>query len=329
VVPKGHFQALGMMAALVAAPGLGDAVIITHEPAACMVVGKFPRLEARVEPLETVKSVRAYFHADGASFWSYTDMRSEAGVFRATLMKPPKGAREVYYYFVATEASGVRSTSQEYLVEVVRDRNQCSDPKRIATSVDSASPVIGRGDVVPRARTAVSNGSNGKTIGLTALGALGVAGGIVAVTHGGGTHGGGTAPPLRGTFAGSLDGYTQVTLGPCLFLLDVSPGGAINVTLTDSQAAANFSFPRGTFYAQIAGVGCDVPAPLPPLNAEFLHVMASGNSVSGQGIVGYQTFVLDATVNGSSLGGVVHIMGGPPGNVWASGIATIHGMKTQ
>jgi hypothetical protein len=318
---------MGMMAALVAAPGLGDAVIITHEPAACMVAGKFPQLEARVEPSETIKSVRAYFHADGASFWSYTDMRSEGGVFRATLMKPSKRAREVYYYFMATEASGVR-TSQEYLVEVVRDPNRCSDPKRIATSVDSASPVIGRGDGVPRARPAAASGSNGKTIGLTALGAAAVAGSIVAVTHGGGTSPPSLGPPL-GTFAGTLADYRQVTLGPCPWLLEVFPAGTINITITDSQAAATFSFPQGTFYAQPRLPGCDVPAPLPPLNAEFSQVMASGNSVSGQAVVGYQTFVLDATVNSSSLGGVVRISGGPPGNLWSSAIATIHGRRTQ
>jgi hypothetical protein len=316
-----------MMAALVASPGLGDAVIITHEPAACMIVGKFPQLEARVEPSETVKSVRAYFHADGASFWSYTDMRSEGGVFRATLMKPPKGAREVYYYFVATEASGVR-TSQEYLVEVVRDPNRCSDPKRIARSVNSASPVIGRGDAVPRVRTAASSGSNGKTIGLTALGAAAVAGSIVALIHRGGASPPSLGPSL-GTFAGTLDAYRQLTLGLCPWLLLVSPG-TINITITDSQAAASFSFPQGTFYAQPPLPGCDMPAPLPPLNAEFSQVMASGNSVSGQAVVDYQTFVLDATVNSSSIGGVVHISGGPPGNLWSSGIATIiYGRRTQ
>jgi hypothetical protein len=318
-----------MMAALAASPGLGDAVGITHEPAACMVVGKFPQLEARVEPSETVKSARVYFHVDGASSWSYTHMTPEGGLFRATLMKPPKGAREVYYYFLATEASGVRSTSQEYLVEVIREPKLCSDPKRIATSVDSASPVIRRGDVVPRARTAVSNGSNGKTIGLTALGTLAVAGSIVAVTHGTGTIRGGTSPPPLGTFVGTLDHYSQVTLGPCLFLLDVPSGGTINIRITDSQAAASFSFPQGIFFAQYPRLGCDAPAPLPPLNAEFSQVMVSGNSVSGQGIVGYQTFVLDATVNGPNLGGEVSISGGPPGNVWASGMATIHGRRTQ
>jgi hypothetical protein len=242
-------------------------------------------------------------------------------------MKPPKGAREVYYYFVATEASGVR-TSQEYLVEVVRDPNRCSDPKRIVTSIDSASPVIGRGDAVLRVRTATSSGSNGKTIGLTALGAAAVAGSIVAVTHRGGTSPPFLGPPL-GTFAGTLGAYRQLTLGPCPWLLQV-PGGIINITITDSQAAANFSFQQGTFYAQPPLPGCDMPAPLPPLNAEFSQVMASGNSVSGQAVVGYQTFVLDATVNGSSIGGVVHISGGPPGNVWSSGIATIiYGRRTQ
>ncbi|HXB55588.1 MAG TPA: hypothetical protein VN461_12435 [Vicinamibacteria bacterium] len=57
--------------------------------------------------------------------------------------------------------------------------------------------------------------------------------------------------------------------------------------------------------------------------------MVSGNSVSGLAILGYQTFVLEATVNSSSLGGEVRISGGPPGNVWTSGISTIMGRRTQ
>jgi hypothetical protein len=57
--------------------------------------------------------------------------------------------------------------------------------------------------------------------------------------------------------------------------------------------------------------------------------MVSGNSVSGLAILGYQTFVLEATVNSSSLGGDVRISGGPPGNVWTSGISTIMGRRTQ
>jgi hypothetical protein len=110
VVPKGHLRALSMMPSLVAAPALNDAVIITHEPAACMVVERFPQLEARVEPSETVKSARVYFHVDGASSWSYTDMTAQESLPSAS-PETPQGAREGYYHFAAAEASGVRSPS--------------------------------------------------------------------------------------------------------------------------------------------------------------------------------------------------------------------------
>src|SRR5215472_3344606 len=81
-------------------------VTITHEPAACILAGRFPVIEAGVEASEAIKSLRVYFHAKGASFWSYTEMKPEGGVFRATLTRPTEGGGEVYYHFVAIDAAG-------------------------------------------------------------------------------------------------------------------------------------------------------------------------------------------------------------------------------
>jgi hypothetical protein len=67
---------------------------------------------------------------------------------------------------------------------------------------------------------------------------------------------------------------------------------------------------------------------LPATNAQFSQLTLSGNAVSGRTVVGYQTFVLHAAINGATLGGAIDITGGPPGSAWSPGTATIHGSPT-
>jgi hypothetical protein len=311
------------MASLIASPTVGDEVVITHAPAACMVAGKFPQLEARIDPSAQLRSVRVYFHTRGARFWSYTEMTPDKGTFRATLPKPARSAKEVYYYIVATDASAATTRTPEYLAEVVEAPGQCRDPQRVAKALDSASPVIGRGEPIPVVHAA-SAGLSGKTVGLAALGAAAVGAGVIAATHGGG---GGSPGSTTGTFAGTLDGYFQSESGACPWDLNVLPGGTISISISSSGASASFTFPPGAFDLRSADPACTPPPPIPATNAQFSQVTASGNSVSGRAVVGFQTFVLHAAINGSSLGGAIDITGGPPGTQWSPATATIHGNR--
>jgi hypothetical protein len=68
-------------------------------------------------------------------------------------------------------------------------------------------------------------------------------------------------------------------------------------------------------------------APFPPVNGQFSQAVVAGSSITGRAVVGYQTFVLAAMVNGSNLGGVINVSGGPLVS-WSPAVATIHGTRS-
>ena len=320
----GHSSALLVTVSLISGTAVGDAIVIGHEPPACMVAGKFPEVEAQVDAAATLKSARVYFHATGARFWSYAEMTVEKGTIRASLSRPP-GRAEVYYHIVATDVAGAASRTPEYLVQVVRSPGECSDPRRVAKALDSPLSRIGRGEPVPAAASP-SKGIGGKTVGLVVLGAAAAGGAIVAATSGGG---GSSAPAATsGTFAGTLDGYAQTGSGQCPWVLNVVPGGTISLTLSTSGAAASFGLPPGIYVGTSADPACVPPAGVPAANAVFSQVVVSGGSVTGRAVVRFQTFVLHAVINGSSLGGEITVSGGPLGSQWSSATVTIHGSRS-
>jgi hypothetical protein len=152
-------------------------ITIDHNPAGCLVAGRFPQLEARLDPAEQVSRARIEFHAEGDTRWYYVDMKPETGVFRAILPRPLRVAKAIHYYIEATDKNMAQSRTAEYS-PIVADPGECSKKGLlIATPLAKATVQVGSsaGAGVPTGFAA--SGIVAATAAAGAVGAAGAAGG--------------------------------------------------------------------------------------------------------------------------------------------------------
>jgi hypothetical protein len=199
-------------AAIVAFPVavFADGVAITHDAVACMIVGKFPELQAKLHPEDQVARARVDFQAEGDTHWYYVDMTPRESVFKGVLPKPLKAAKKVHYYIEAADKALVETRTQDYVSEVVDSAGICADPKKVASAVASASVKVGAAPGAPAvpsgfasegiagaaasagataatavgAGAATGGGMSGAAIaGIAVGGAAAVAAGVAVATH--------------------------------------------------------------------------------------------------------------------------------------------------
>ena len=91
---------------LVPALAFGQAVNIDHTGVGCVVAGKFPRFDARLDPAASVARARLHFRPEGGPHWYFVDMKSEAGLFRGILPKPQSTLHRFSYYIDVTDKTG-------------------------------------------------------------------------------------------------------------------------------------------------------------------------------------------------------------------------------
>ncbi|HUG55204.1 MAG TPA: hypothetical protein VMR21_16475, partial [Vicinamibacteria bacterium] len=94
------------------------AASIDHRPVGCVVADRFPRLEAMLEPADTVARARIFFRAD-AGPWYTVALAREGSVFAGTLPKPTKSLKQFSYYLEA--ALGYRRRVHVHAVAAVSD----------------------------------------------------------------------------------------------------------------------------------------------------------------------------------------------------------------
>ena len=81
------FAGVGLLVQSGAAPG-SPSVSIEHQPVACAVAERFPKLEARFAPPENVARARVAFQGRNTAEWYSVDMKADGPVFVGTLPKP-------------------------------------------------------------------------------------------------------------------------------------------------------------------------------------------------------------------------------------------------
>lgn len=196
---------LGM--ALSATPAQVPRVTIEHEPVACAVAERFPRLVARFVPVEDVVRARVIFQGQNVSEWYSVDMKVEGPGFAGVLPKPKKSLKAFRYYLEAVDRKLGTSRTEEHTTAVIDSPGGCKG-KTTAGALASASIVLqgpaegaalpagfASSGVVSAAAGSAAGASSavaaGGGIGATALvlGGVAVAGGAVAVASGKGTEG--------------------------------------------------------------------------------------------------------------------------------------------
>jgi hypothetical protein len=76
--------------AVLTAPAVVQATEIDHKAVGCVVAEHFPRLEARLNPADSVGRARIFFRTEGGPSWYAVAMKREGDVFLAALPKPKK-----------------------------------------------------------------------------------------------------------------------------------------------------------------------------------------------------------------------------------------------
>jgi hypothetical protein len=92
---------LGVVGAAVPASAK-EAEAINHDAVGCIVVDKFPRLEARFDPAENVSRGRLRFRPTGGAHWYSVPMKQEAEAFVGVLPKPTPKLKSLDYYVEVT-----------------------------------------------------------------------------------------------------------------------------------------------------------------------------------------------------------------------------------
>ena len=73
-----------------AAMAHSEAVAIDHKAVGCIVVGKYPKMNACFSPAADLARSRVYFRPEGVASWYYVDMKTDEPCFAGTLPRPGK-----------------------------------------------------------------------------------------------------------------------------------------------------------------------------------------------------------------------------------------------
>ena len=65
-----------------------EGVAIDHKAVGCIVVGKYPKMNACFTPAADLARSRVYFRPEGVASWYYVDMKTDQPCFTGTLPKP-------------------------------------------------------------------------------------------------------------------------------------------------------------------------------------------------------------------------------------------------
>ena len=172
-----------LAAAMVLAPlsAAADGPAIDHAPVGCVVAEKFPRMDARIEPLFSVAKATLHFRSATGGPWYLVAMKAEGGAFEGVLPKPKKSLKAFAYYIEAADTAFATSRTPEFTAQVVDGPAACQG-KKVAGALGSASVLL----EVPAGAPAVP-------VGFAPAGIAGTAAGTAAAATGAAAGGGGIA----------------------------------------------------------------------------------------------------------------------------------------
>jgi len=119
-------------------------VVIDHKEVGCIVVGKYPKMNACFSPAADLARSRVYFRPEGVTSWYYVDMKSDQPCFSGTLPKPGKKlvGKHVEYYLEAQNKAFVPSRTAEYAPIVVRSAQECKKEVPVAPFLNNATVAV-------------------------------------------------------------------------------------------------------------------------------------------------------------------------------------------
>ena len=123
---------------------LSQGLEIDHKAVGCIVVGKYPKMNACFAPASSLARSRVYFRPEGTPSWYYVDMKSDQPCLTGILPKPSKKlvGKHVEYYLEAQNKAFAPSRTAEYAPIVVRSAQECKKDVPIAPFLNNATVAV-------------------------------------------------------------------------------------------------------------------------------------------------------------------------------------------
>ncbi len=179
---------------------------IEHKPVKCIIVGKFPKLNACYAPAGALARGRLYFRPEGAPNWYYVDTAADNPCQAGVLPKATKKllGKHVEYHFQGVDKSFAEALTENYAPIVVASEQECKGQPIAA--IASKGPAA----VFPGVPAAMA-GAGGVNAAVVAAG-IGAAGATTAVVASSG--GGNNTTTLATTPTGGGSSTVAVTTVP-------------------------------------------------------------------------------------------------------------------
>ena len=244
-MPRLAARSCGFVSCLLLLPSLtfAQGVSIDHQGVGCVVAGKFPRFDARLDPSADVARARLNFRPEGGAHWYYVEMKPEAGVFHGVLPKPQKSLHRFSYYIDVTDRAFHASRTAEFVPEVASGPAACGREKVLAASLAKARVLVHAPEGVAGAPAlpagfATEGVVSAGTAGVKAVAASGAGGGLgpTALILGGVAIGGGAAAVIA-TSKGEGSSSTQSPPA-------TTPSGPRTLTFTGVDTGASACNPQ-------------------------------------------------------------------------------------
>jgi len=133
-----------VLAVLTPAIAHSQGLEIDHKAVGCIVVGKYPKMNACFTPAASLARSRVYFRPEGTPSWYYVDMKSDQPCLSGTLPRPGKKlvGKKVEYYLEAQDKAFTPSRTAEYAPIVVRSAQECKKNVPVAPFLNNATVAV-------------------------------------------------------------------------------------------------------------------------------------------------------------------------------------------
>ena len=127
-----------------AAEARPQAVEIDHKAVGCIVVGKYPKLNACFTPAANLARARVYFRPEGTPSWYYVDMKSDQPCFMGVLPRPGKKliGKKIEYYVEGQDKTFNAGRTAEYGPIVVKSAQECKKEAPAAPFLNNATVAV-------------------------------------------------------------------------------------------------------------------------------------------------------------------------------------------
>jgi hypothetical protein len=132
------------VAVLCPALALPQSVEIDHKAVGCIVVGKYPKMNACFTPQANLARARVYFRPEGTPSWYYVEMKSDQPCFAGTLPKPGKKlvGKKIEYYVEGQDKTFNAGRTAEFGPVVVNSAQECKKDVPVAPFLNNATVAV-------------------------------------------------------------------------------------------------------------------------------------------------------------------------------------------